>query len=630
MVSKKKYLRKSKPKNRKSKKNVRKYKKNVRKSNIIYLGGTKITSTDIQNFKQKYIPDELKNEKINNLTFDDYDMVLYYDFYKQVKTQYMSVASDPKFKINITNVNNIDSNDLKNLFQISNEKENVGKTLDTYFNEGGGDLSYSYDFFEDINIHVLLWFLKKLYGMKEYYKNLRISPQDKQKIFNDLKKTYDENIKNAKQEYEKNKNDAQIKYNENKNDAQKKYNENMKDAQTNQSILKTQMDKAKKENNHNDYNDFVQKFNNINTLYQQYTDELNAKNEHIMNEFNIENNKILNDFNKKNKERMNHYNSEITNQNNSDKNSGIDGYYLLLFKIFISIYDKIKNNKGLDEELTTFRECLKGRFKQFSGTCWLSASMNICILCKSIKEEIIKIIKNDKNETIYNMESFDELIRAFNNKVLGNNPTNMLPIEIIQQYNNESNVTKIKEEHFKYLLIGIFYLIFIKKIYPKDEDGDIPLVLANYINLKTGKRMSEGNDFTVGVKTILNNLDVGYINYLNDIVNTDIVNTDIVNTDTKIDEIKDKKIILFQPNYKIKNDETQSQNSYNNLIKTYNLEAAGINYKYSNIKEHGYVGFKCNGEYYEYDSNNFIRKIDWTDIKNYTFDDILFYVFIKK
>jgi len=199
MVSKKKNLRKSKSKNRKSKKNMRKYKKNVRKSNIIYLGGTKITSTDIQNFKQINIPDELKNEKINNLTFDDYDMVSYYDFYKQVKTQYMSVASNPEFKINITNVNNIDSKDLKNLFQISNEKENVGKTLNTYFNEGGGDLSYSYDFFEDINIHVLLWFLKKLYGMKEYYKNLRISPQDKQKIFNDLKKIYDENKNDAEQ-----------------------------------------------------------------------------------------------------------------------------------------------------------------------------------------------------------------------------------------------------------------------------------------------------------------------------------------------------------------------------------------------------------------------------------------------
>lgn len=242
--------------------------------------------------------------------------------------------------------------------------------------------------------------------------------------------------------------------------------------------------------------------------------------------------------------------------------------------------------------------------------------------------------KINDNISIYNnVNSFNELINNFNSMVQGNTPTNMSVIDIIKQYNKEEIVAKITPESFKYLLIGIFFLIMIKNIYPKDEDGDITLIIGNYIILKyipifQNLRFNHGFDPCTGIRELLDAIGILYTRYYT-MYNEEfryIANKNSQEYNKKLEtRLYENKIILYESGYLNLDLDADIIHNELKMNKRINMEGAII--KTTKYKQHAFMGFKCNDEYYEYDSNNHLRKKDWSSFENYKPKNIFMYIF---
>lgn len=297
--------------------------------------------------------------------------------------------------------------------------------------------------------------------------------------------------------------------------------------------------------------------------------------------------------------------------------------------------------------------CVRGRFIQSSGTCWMNTILNILIMSIPIRNRMIEIWKREWDKE-----------RDYKFKI----PFN--------KFNDENNFKNIR---LKYYIYSIIYNLFINHTRSISTDGNIIAPIAaklqsifecNEVNdnhnecnkLLTEKIITTKEDYS-NIQYNKGNLEYGdggrissikylfneyfdendfYIldynnlnNYRNKIViqynaaswddqqqikpilnrATDLKN-DFINivygkkNKITIDQFNNSNIVIFTT---FENNKNINEYIYINAIK-YKIHACCINISGS----HAVAGITCNNERYVYDSNNFISKDNWlNNIDNY-------------
>ena len=100
---------------------------------------------------------------------------------------------------------------------------------------------------------------------------------------------------------------------------------------------------------------------------------------------------------------------------NVDKTTNIGRYYKTFFKIYFSIKAKLTKEIPKNTKTYTIRKCLRNRFQQQSGTCWVSSVLNELILSENIRNIIINKLYT---YTFDNINSIYDLLNVVNNQMI--------------------------------------------------------------------------------------------------------------------------------------------------------------------------------------------------------------------
>ena len=263
---------------------------------------------------------------------------------------------------------------------------------------------------------------------------------------------------------------------------------------------------------------------------------------------------------------------------------------------------------------------LNNRILQFSGTCWLSATLNTMILSEKTKNLIMDTIKykefKNKNS---NINAFKDIYDTYLIPIITdtNIQTEIGKItdiktkynKIFDYFNTIEFHTNLKKNNFNYnkiiqnLILSFFYLIFTKKqklMY--DDDNFIGIISSffiamNYIKLPTDDKnqlyLGSGYDAFLTCKYIYDT--VFDIKYKLQIINDNFSN----NLNQSIDTEKEFIIISYVTGNNLL--------KYNNLH--YEIETAVL--LHHNNSLHGVAGITCCKKGIIVDSNNFVFLNEW-------------------
>ena len=312
----------------------------------------------------------------------------------------------------------------------------------------------------------------------------------------------------------------------------------------------------------------------------------------------------------------------------NDRLFNIGRYYITFFKIYFSIKAKLTKPIPEDTKVYIIRKCLKNRFQQQTGTCWVSTALNEFILSENIRNIIINKLNNSTEIKNYSsISSVNELLKKVYHMMLEIYPesrSNSIVSHISTAYYVELIVDIIKEikadEKSKYLLNisnilkffinNLFYILLFTNIKLTLIDGNIQYIISAYINIRDNQDVDSGYSTIVAFIQIANWLDINISEYdggssghISDITYIRFFIND--KTNITVRDIIDKRNNYF-------------------LNENYQLECAGIRYKTNGLGSHAICGFKCNDTFLIYDSNNYFVQEDWRDFSISNIENLIF------
>ncbi len=269
--------------------------------------------------------------------------------------------------------------------------------------------------------------------------------------------------------------------------------------------------------------------------------------------------------------------------------------YYKISKLFIEFIINCKYNTSskyiLDQwfinEILTQPPCAKGRFKQFTGTCWFNTILHSLILSPRLSTKLLNLW-NDFKETNKDL--------AF---IIKNIP---FPYGWTDQVDDTNRN------------VFIFYIVYniIDMKYRPDYISDIPSILAETCNLINKKTK---HSIDIVIKTMFpNNV------YIKDIIDSSPLSTALYNYQSNtpdnntivIEDIFDSKqydlLLLKFYKHNIKVSKIPRVIKVGNI--TYTLECGGLRPRHN----HAISGIICNDSKdssFIYDSNNYLTVTDW-------------------
>jgi len=309
-----------------------------------------------------------------------------------------------------------------------------------------------------------------------------------------------------------------------------------------------------------------------------------------------------------------HYNYHYQTNDNQD-------YYVRYVDDNIKLYNDIARNWWFEYVFDQEPYCADGKLVQTYGTCWFHATLNTLFMTEKIQ-----------NILVYNWEQMtlqDKQIICGKHFDADQQICDDIPSYCPSDYGG------MRKELYK-----IFYNVFIKKRKLKTSD---PLIIENASIQALGKPLRKDLNkrekiYNMGARpsntliTILQELfeDEQYLEF------EDMIG---IKFDVKLtrQQLLPEFIILYA--------KISSANRYRKPLKriqlrkdnktfNYVLRAAALAYLYKRKKGgHAVAGLFCDDEYYVFDSNNILLRMDWTrpnhseyiKILNKEHDDELFY-----
>jgi hypothetical protein len=254
--------------------------------------------------------------------------------------------------------------------------------------------------------------------------------------------------------------------------------------------------------------------------------------------------------------------------------------------------------------------CLRNRFTQSTGTCWMNATINSLILVPKIKYMLLKEWYNTdlilKNKTI----SF----KNFNNS--NNNLKSLLYSVVYNLFITKKKATSEDKNFVVSLAARIKGLyehnneFYYKKCISAKETNDIECNHNNTDDSKKGLLYGDGGDSGIGILTFLNN-------YLNS--DTFLVIDYITITDKFIIDINNKTLItteMYPTIFTKKNPIIIAIcNQIQKVPEKLNINSVLYTLASSTIllSNHAICGINCDGKKYIYDSNNILSEDNWHD-----------------